>query len=141
MIGTEFKSNAVKHKDGHYNHFGIHPTTASLYGDDANDIEEITLIVTENQDKPNCQPKDLIGIDYWCWYDFERKTFSMIYPQYFLLNMCFPGGTKCDEDKGLGQAYRVEIVYNTTEVCEGCLEDKEINGVSGLCDECRPKNR
>jgi hypothetical protein len=26
-------------------------------------------------------------------------------------------------------------------VCERCGEEKEINGVSGYCDDCRPKNR
>jgi len=27
------------------------------------------------------------------------------------------------------------------EMCPKCGEEKEIRGVSGLCDDCRPKNR
>jgi len=27
------------------------------------------------------------------------------------------------------------------EECPKCGEEKEINGASGLCDDCRPKNR
>lgn len=29
----------------------------------------------------------------------------------------------------------------TVETCPICCEEKEINGVSGYCDDCRPKNR
>jgi len=43
------------------------------------------------------------------YYDFERKSMSMIYPQYFLLNMCFPAGLKIAEDRGEGKTYRLIV--------------------------------
>jgi len=34
-----------------------------------------------------------------------------------------------------------EEIMNELEYCNKCGEKKEINGVSGYCDDCRPKNR
>jgi hypothetical protein len=33
------------------------------------------------------------------------------------------------------------VVDSEAEYCDRCGELKEINGVSGYCDDCRPKNR
>lgn len=96
----------------HYNDFGIHPKTASLYGHRANDIVEVMMGVAEDQQVPKhiAGPKSNPEADYWGWYDNERKRFTHIWQAYILLEMCFPYGMKVEEEKGRGKAYRLEIV-------------------------------
>jgi len=101
---NQFKTTAV-HNGDHYHHFGIYPATASLYGDKIEDIEEVTLTVSDDQ-----SPDNSMDVDYWGWYDNKKGEFTnMIYPKYFLLNMCFPYGIKATEETGQGKAYRLEI--------------------------------
>ena len=102
-----FEINAV-FKNGHYYHFGILELTASVYGDKVEEIEVVTISISDNQNpvKPN---EDTMEADYWGYYDYKKKNMSMIYPQYFLLNMCFPAGLKISEDRGEGKAYRLIV--------------------------------
>ena len=48
--------------------------------------------------------------------------------------------TDKDEIKMLEKEFEEEIM-NELEYCNKCGEKKEINGVSGYCNDCRPKNR
>lgn len=103
-----FIKTAIWNKD-HYHHFGIIPTLAHLYGDSPENIHNINLRISEDQSQPvDNNPH----VDYWGWFDFQKKDFTLIYPQKFLLNMCFTYGIKAEEDSGKGKAYRLEI-YNT----------------------------
>jgi hypothetical protein len=98
------------HNGDHYHHFGIHPMTASLYGDNPDDIRSIGLRIHEDQSVPE---KHKEKADYWGWYDFAKdKELSMIYPQRFLLDMCFTHGIRGGEEANHGKAYRLEIVEN-----------------------------
>lgn len=101
----DYKSTAVLHETGgYYYHFGINKVTASVYGDKPEDIVTVDLKISDNQDKPEANG-ELLNADYWGWFDEKEQEFTMIYPQYFLLNMCFPYGIKAEEDRKYGKAY------------------------------------
>ena len=109
----EFEKTAVL-SDGVYRHFGIHPMTASLYGDKPEDIVVVVMKISDDQSvpEPNGEHKE---VDYWVWHDHDtfirKEGFSdMLFAQRFLLNMCFPAGIKGTEEAGQGKAYRVEII-------------------------------
>ena len=104
----EFVINAVL--DGKcYNHFGIEPSIASIYGDKPEDIVELKLKVSEDQNIPVPNGK-YEKADYWGWLDATDEDFRMIYAQRFLLDICFLSGIKGTEDVGQGKAYRLEII-------------------------------
>jgi len=103
-----FNENVIVHEDGEFFDFGISPITASLYGKKAEDIVEVEMKISENQEILENE-KDIPTSDYWGWYDFEREGFTMIYNKRFILNMCFPYGIKSSEDAGKGKAYRLDI--------------------------------
>lgn len=69
------------------------------------DVLEVKMCISENQSAPDWNAQE-----YWGWYDFELKEFSLIFPNYKLLFVCFPYGIKSAEDCGKGKAYRLEIV-------------------------------
>jgi len=108
-MNNTFEKTAVW-SETYYNHFGIHPSIASMYGDKPEDIETLTLKISEDQSipEPNSKCDDA---DYWGWYDSEKKRFSsMIYAQRFILDICFPAGIKGSEKAGKGKAYRLDII-------------------------------
>jgi len=104
-----FNTTAVFLLNGNYfHHFGIRPELASLYGEKPEDIQELIMKISDNQ-QPNLF--NLITIaDYWGWYDNKKKIFTMIYPKRFLLEMCFTYGMKASEIANQGKAYRLEII-------------------------------
>lgn len=98
---------AVNGKNG-FKHFGINDFSVDMYGYKKNDIVFLIMKVSDNQEKPvddrNKEP------DYWGYYDNEDNKFTLIYPKYFLLDMCFPYGIESNEKRKQGKAYRLEIV-------------------------------
>ena len=103
----QYEVTAV-HNGDHYHHFGIHPKTATLYGDNPEDIETIVFRIHKDQSIPETHKQEA---DYWGWYEYRDERFTiMIYPQRFLLNMCFPAGIEGSEEAHHGKAYRLEIV-------------------------------
>lgn len=115
-IGDVFKVTAVfdsNASEPHYKHFNIHPITANLFGNKVEDIVTIFLKISEDQEIRKYINGD--KADYWGWLDFKEKRLSMIYPQRFLLDMCFPHGIKTAEEHGkYGKAYRLEYVPEST---------------------------
>ena len=103
-----FTKTAVWDKKCYY-HFGIRPSTASLYGDDPNDIVTLKLKISKDQSIPELNTKHKEA-DYWGWYEAKEKEFTMIYPQRFLLDMCFTYRMSAEEKRGRGKAYRLEII-------------------------------
>lgn len=95
-------------KNDHFQHFGIHPVTAQVYGDKVEDILDVELTLAENQVKPSPNQKYEVA-DYWGYFDYEQNKFTMIYPQYFLLSMCFPSGVDVAEEVGRGKAFRLNV--------------------------------
>jgi hypothetical protein len=108
----EFKITAIfdKENGGHYKHFGINPVSAVLYGDKPEDIVEVNIRISDDQSTP-VNYNSMIA-DYWGWYDYKDKKFSLIYPKRFLLEMCFPYGIAASERAGQGKAYRLELSNN-----------------------------
>ena len=115
--------NKIIHKTAVFNgknfeHFGIRPITASVYGNKVSDIVEVELSIADNQDIPP-SPQDDPKInepDYWGWWDNEKQDFTMIYAKRFLLDMCFPVGIEATEKhyKGKtweGKAYRLNVIF------------------------------
>lgn len=94
LDGTKFKN------------FGINEITAEMYGFKPNHIINVELSLHENQTIPEKLDN---GIDYWGYYENERKDFLFIYDAYFLLDMCFPSGLKYLEEHNKGKAYRLNI--------------------------------
>ena len=105
---TEFTKTAVL-RNGYYDHFGIRPELVSLYGDKVENIVTVIMKISDDQSLPDLKNKSN-ETDYWVWYDNELGFTDMLYPQRFLLDMCFPYGIKSCEDKNQGKAYRVEIL-------------------------------
>jgi hypothetical protein len=101
-----YKRNAT-FNGKYYDHFGIHPTLASLYGDKPEDIIEVSFKINEDQNI-SIDDNDM-NPDYWGWFDNDRQEFTMIYAKRFLLEMCFPNGIKICVDNNQGKAYRLEI--------------------------------
>jgi hypothetical protein len=107
-VKNEYLHTAVI-EDNKFTHFGIHPISASLYGHEESEIVSVVLEVHEDQTPVTIKAQELKAVDYWGWFDKERKAFTMIYQQYFLLDMCFPYGIKAEEDRDFGKAYRLRV--------------------------------
>jgi hypothetical protein len=63
----------------------------------------IEVTVQESEEFPEC---------YWGWWDNERQEFAFVYPQKFLVEMCFPYNIKGYEERGEGKLMPVEILEN-----------------------------
>jgi hypothetical protein len=87
-----FETTAVLHtspkNEQYYHHFGITEVSASLYGDKQEDIVNLSLHISDDQ---TINPK---ATEYWGFYDYAYERFSLIYPAWCLLDICFPGGIK-----------------------------------------------
>lgn len=106
--GKEIKTAVFNGKC--FNHFGITPMSASLYGDKIEDIVQVEIEIAKNQKRPTHQEqRDSAGADYWGWFDNEEKKFTLIWAQLFLLDMCFPYGLKAEEERDRGKAYRLNV--------------------------------
>lgn len=106
-LNDKFETTAV-FNGKHFHHFGIHPSTAMLYGDDPKKIKNIYFYVAITQDIPE-ESTPTMEADYWGWFDYRTNRFTMIYPKRFLLSMCFPSGIEVSEEAGHGKAYRLSI--------------------------------
>jgi hypothetical protein len=118
-----FRETAILNVKGkYYQHFGIRPMLCSVYGDKPEDIVTIEFKISTDQSIPLSNDKSM-SADYWGWYDYEKKKFTMIYAKHFLLEMCFAYGIQACEDKGQGKAYRLEIV----EIIKSKYDEKSGN--------------
>ena len=103
-----YKTTAIKKSNNEYEDFGINKNSASIYGHKPEDIISIEFKISDNQTKPK-NNKSKIS-DYWAWFDFEENKFTLIYPNYVVLNTAFPYGLDVVENKRKeGKAYRIEI--------------------------------
>lgn len=109
-----YYTTAVKGEKS-FEHFGIHPSTCSLYGKKPEDIVDVEIKISSNQTKPQPNQKTQKA-DYWGWWKENDQRFSLIYSQFFLLDMCFVSGTKAAEEVGHGKAYRI-VVKEKKEIC------------------------
>ncbi len=102
---------AVIGTKGEYHHFGVNELNACLYGDKVEDIVEVEVSLAEDQAIPPPPQHDtkVNEPDYWGWWDAKKEKFSLIFGKHFLLEMCFPYGTKIEEERGNGKAYRINV--------------------------------
>ncbi len=110
MIPRPTKITAVLNGDT-FEHFGINKVTATMYGNQPDDIITVELTVAEDQTIPP-QPQNDPNIkdnDYWAWWEFEENNYTLVWHKRFLLNMCFPYGIQLTEEKNKGKAYRVNV--------------------------------
>lgn len=109
MLNQKFTIQAVTGSKG-YKSFGIRASLASLYGEDPDKIVVLEVEIAEDQEKPKPNEHSNDEADYWGWLDTGSDRLSLVWPQYFLLNMCFPYGTDSSEEAGKGKAYRLKII-------------------------------
>ena len=84
-------------ENGQTRHFGPHPEVVRLYEPK---LPVYAVTVTESKPTPDC---------YWAWWDRERERFLFVYPARSLVSMCFPYGSKAEEDAGRGQVLPVIV--------------------------------
>lgn len=60
----------------------------------------IQVEVSEGQDTPG---------SYWGWWDAGEQRFGIVWYRKFLVEMCFPYGTKAEEERGKGKLLPVNI--------------------------------
>lgn len=113
-LKDDYEVMAVYSMNGNcYHHFGIHPKTASMYGDNPDAIVTLKFKISDDQSIPETHS---VGGDYWGWYAFDKdEEFSMIYPQRFLVDMCFTHGIRGAEEVNHGKAYRLELIETQTK--------------------------
>jgi len=104
MVKNNMSYTAI-HNGKYFEHFGIHPSTAMLYGHKTEEIVNVDVIISSDQGPV----KNNLDVDYWGWWSNKDERFTFIFPKYFLLNMCFPYGMKVLEERNEGKAYRVEV--------------------------------
>lgn len=46
---------------------------------------------------------------HWSWWDAERKSHSMIFGSRVLVEICFPYGSRAEEERGRGKVVRVRV--------------------------------
>jgi len=112
LLGKVFKTKGVPYnseKHGvYYRDIGIRPELSSIYGVNPEDIEDITLKVTEVGVPDNRSNNQ----EYWGWYSNEVGNFSMIYPSWAQHFVCFTYGPKALEERGDGYSVRFELIEN-----------------------------
>lgn len=90
---------------------------AKLYCDvcklNQSQIVHVTINAHVNQSRPTCNKASKIKkADYWGWFDNQKNEFTMIYPNYILLKMCFPYGFEELEKTGEGKVFRLNVTEN-----------------------------
>ncbi len=56
--------------------------------------------------------EDLSGkSQYWAWFENEKQDYEMVWPKKLLAEMCFPYGSKIEEDRGRGKLTCVNIEF------------------------------
>lgn len=79
---------------GGFKNFQLSALGVRMCGISAEDVVRVQLI-----------PDDAGA--YWCWHDYERDEYSMVWPSFVQLDMCFPYGIGAAEKQGRGTRVRV----------------------------------
>ena len=98
--------------DGVWYHFGIIKSMSQLWGKKESEVEEIKFKIHPDQERNHPKGRQTNKVDYFGWWDNRVNKFTLIYPAYFLLDMCFPHGIKGSEEDNQGKAYRLLIIQN-----------------------------
>jgi len=60
----------------------------------------VEVEVSQGQDMPD---------SYWAWWDIAGQRWTMVFPNKKLVEICFPYGSKAEEDRGRGKLLPVKI--------------------------------
>jgi hypothetical protein len=98
-----FYGHKEVNKDGEEYFTAIYasPFGTKMHG--TGDIYELTFVISDNKDISK------EGIEYWGWKTDDNKV-SMVFPAYFLFNMCFPAGAKKAEEDEEGERVKLTLV-------------------------------
>lgn len=99
----EFISTCVKEGDN-YKFFGIHEKTACMYGKKKEDIIQVRMRKSKNQDRNYDEPA------YWGFFNISRGNFSLIYQSLVCLTVCFPGSMDSYEKIREGLFLKLDII-------------------------------
>jgi len=68
--------------------------------DDRRPFPILEVVVEEGTDTPD---------SYWGWWDSERQAFNIVFARKLLVEICFPYGSKAEEDRGRGKLLPVNV--------------------------------
>jgi hypothetical protein len=68
--------------------------------DDRRPFPVFEVVVSEGTDTPD---------SYWGWWDSGRQAFNIVFARKLLVEVCFPYGSKAEEDRGRGKLMPVNI--------------------------------
>ena len=93
------------------------PFGTKMHG--AGEIYELTFVIMDDKEIS----KEQNAVEYWGWLTDDNRV-SMVFPAYFLFNMCFPAGAKKTEEMG-GEGERVKLELVDEKIYH---EEKEDEG-------------
>lgn len=77
----------------------LHVYTVGLMGFGPEEVDPVLVRdLREGEESP-----------YWGWWDNKHEEFCLVYPREMLTEMCFPYGTKAEEERGKGQLVNVWV--------------------------------
>lgn len=92
-----------EHRGGtYYSHFFPSTLGVKMCQDDRRPYPVFEVLVTETEEYPNLDT-------YWGWWDQERQMFNIVFVKKLLVEVCFPYGSKAEEDRGRGKLLPVNI--------------------------------
>ena len=68
--------------------------------DDRRPFPIFETVVTEGTDTPD---------SYWGWWDNKDERFTIVFARKLLVEICFPYGSKAEEDRGRGKLLPVNV--------------------------------
>jgi hypothetical protein len=99
------KQKSKQNGQDYYNDIYSSSFGTKMCGD--GEIYELTFSISEDKDI------DKDYIEYWGWKTDDNRI-SMIFPKYFLFDMCFPSGAKKAEE--LEEGERVKLILTGSKV-------------------------
>jgi len=95
-----FCAEVPRHDVGTYlTYFFPSPLGVKMCMDDRRPFPVFEVVVTEGVDPEG----------YWGWWDSERQMFNIVFFKKLLVEVCFPYGSKAEEDRGRGKLLPVNV--------------------------------
>ncbi len=94
-----------------FNHFGIHPGFANVYGRKEEDIINVKCTITDTTIYNRNKNRDAdTEVNYWGWISKGKEDrISMIYSCWLLFDICFPAGAEATENFGDGKCVNLNV--------------------------------
>lgn len=82
--------------DGGYDHFYSSAVAVTMCSVAADEVVRVRLVPDDEG-------------THWCWHDYENDEYSMVWPSFVQLDMCFTYGIEVEEKKNRGLRTRVRV--------------------------------